>query len=139
MNWLRALKKLLGRFWADIFKDSDFILGVEYLMSFYSKLTENQYLNWRNGMIAANLDVAQSGLPYTILIDTDSVVTEWYPWQELWEEGTASLFWNHLYESTADEEKMGWLAKSSTNIEVPDYMTAVVPEDELVPVGGVIL
>lgn len=123
MNWLRALKKLLGRFWADIFKDSDFILGVEYLMSFYSKLTENQYLNWRNGMIAANLDVAQSGLPYTILIDTDSVVTEWYPWQELWEEGTASLFWNHLYESTADEEKMGWLAKSSTNIEVPDYMT----------------
>ena len=92
MNWLRALKKLLGRFWADIFKDSDFILGVEYLMSFYSKLTENQYLNWRNGMIAANLDVAQSGLPYTILIDTDSVVTEWYPWQELWEEGTASMF-----------------------------------------------
>ena len=68
MNWLKSIKRLLGRFWADLFSDSDFLLGVEYLLSLYSKLTQNQYLNWRNGMIAANKDVEQSALPYVVLL-----------------------------------------------------------------------
>jgi hypothetical protein len=121
MNWLRAIKRLLGRFWADIFKDSDFLLGVEYLFFIYSKLTDNQYLNWRNGMIAANLDVYQSNLPYTILIEKDDIQQEWYPWQKLWESGTAGSFWNHHY-SGSDADEMGWIVNSKESIDAPDYM-----------------
>ena len=109
MNWLLSIKRLLGRFWADIFKDTDFLLGVEYLMSFYSKLTENQYLNWRNGMIAADLTVAQAGLPFVVLIDAASIVKEWYPWQRLWDNGSAELFYAHDYDSEASEDSIGWL------------------------------
>ena len=122
MNWFLSIKRLLGRFWADIFKDADFLLGVEYLMSFYSKLTENQYLNWRNGMIAADLSVAQSGLPFVILIETSAVTKEWYPWQDLWQNGSAALFYAHEYETKADKDAMGWVAPSKTLIDVPDYM-----------------
>lgn len=122
MNWLFSIKRLLGRFWADIFKDTDFLLGVEYLMSLYSKLTENQYLNWRNGLIAADLSVEQAGLPFAILIDTESVEREWYPWQQLWQAGSAEMFYAHTYETSSAEDSMGWLATSKTYIAVPDYM-----------------
>lgn len=122
MNWLLSIKRLLGRFWADIFKDTDFLLGVEYLMSFYSKLTENQYLNWRNGMIAADLTVAQAGLPFVVLIDAASIVKEWYPWQRLWDNGSAELFYAHDYDSEASEDSMGWLATCKASIDIPDYM-----------------
>jgi len=122
MNWLRSIKRLLGRFWGDLFKDVDFLLGVEYLMSLYSQLTENQYLNWRNGLIAADLTVEQSGLPFVVLIETTAVSREWYPWQTLWDSGSATLFYEHDYESQSDEDGMGWIAPSKTIIDVPDYM-----------------
>lgn len=122
MNWLLSIKRLLGRFWGDIFKDVDFLLGVEYLMSLYSQLTENQYLNWRNGLIATDLTVEQAGLPFVVLIETSSVTKEWYPWQDLWASGSAELFYNHDYESQADENNMGWIAPSKTVIDVPDYL-----------------
>jgi len=121
MNWLKAIKQLLGRFWGEIFRDQDFLLGVEYLMSLYSKLTDNQYLNWRNGLIAANLDVAQSRLPILILIDVESIDTEWYQWQRLWQAGSAGLFYDHAY-TTPAESSMGWTAKTKKLIDTPDYM-----------------
>ena len=122
MNWLIAIKRLLGRFWGDIFKDVDFLLGVEYLISLYSQLTENQYLNWRNGLIAADLTVEQSGLPFVVLIETTAITKEWYPWQTLWDNGSASTFYGHEYDSQADEDAMGWIAPSKTTIDAPDYL-----------------
>ena len=105
MNWLKAIKRLLGRFWADIFRDQDFLLGVEYLIALYSKLTDNQYLNWCNGLIAANLDVAQANLPFVVLIETTSVQREWYQWQTLWTAGSASKFYNHTYDANLGATK----------------------------------
>ena len=122
MNWLIAIKRLLGRFWGDIFKDVDFLLGVEYLMSLYSQLTENQYLNWRNGLIAADLAVEQSGLPFVVLNETTAIIKEWYPWQTLWDNGSASTFYGHEYDSQADEDAMGWIVPSKTTIDAPDYL-----------------
>lgn len=122
MNWLKAIKQLLGRFWADLFGDGDFLLGVEYLLFLYSKLTDNQYLNWRNGMIAANLDVEQSRLPYPIFIEADSIEREWYSWNKLWAESSASKFINHRYYDDAPESDYGWVAYSKESIDTPDYL-----------------
>lgn len=121
MNWLKTIRALLGRFWGEIFQERDFLLGVEYLLSIYSKLVDNQYLNWRNGLIAVNTDVAQARLPFVILIDTTSVEQEWYQWQKLWQSGSASLFYNHSYTSPAAAD-MGWILKTKNDIDVPDYM-----------------
>lgn len=122
MNWLKAIKQLLGRFWADLFGDGDFLLGVEYLLFLYSKLTDNQYLNWRNGMIAANLDVEQSRLPYPIFIEADSIEREWYSWNKLWAESSASKFINHRYYDDAPESDYGWIVYSKESIDTPDYL-----------------
>jgi hypothetical protein len=121
MNWLKAIKRLLGRFWADIFKDQDFLLGVEYLMSLYSKLTDNQYINWRNGLIAANLDVAQANLPCVILIETTAVEQEWYQWQYLWQSGSAYYFYNKTL-AAPSQATLGWIAKCESLVNTPDYM-----------------
>ena len=126
MNWLKAIKLLLGRFWADIFKNSDFLLGVEYLMFVYSKLTQNQYLNWRNGLIAANDVVEQSNLPFVVYIAVPDngaeFEREWYGWTKLWDAGSGGLFANSQYSPTEDKDDMGWITYSRFNIPIPDYM-----------------
>ena len=127
MNWLKSIKRLLGRFWGDLFSDSDFLLGVEYLLSLYSKLTQNQYLNWRNGMIAANSDVEQSALPYVILLEipdneSDNIEREWYDWTKLWDSSSANKFSQHEYFDAADKDSMGWILYSKENIDCPDYL-----------------
>ena len=127
MNWLRAIKNLLGRFWADIFQDNDFIPGIEYLHYLYSKLTGNQYLNWRNGLIAADLSVKQDNLPYLIYIkkpdpeQDQTIQREWYSWEKLWTK-SANDFANQLYTSDADKKKMGWIVYSRYPIQTPVYM-----------------
>lgn len=126
MNWLKAIKQLLGRFWADLFADSDFLLGVEYLLSLYSKLTQNQYLNWRNGMIAANKDVEQSNMPYIVLLeipknDPDEIEREWYGWDKLWDSKSAKKFVDNTYYGD-DDSKYGWILHSKENIDCPDYL-----------------
>lgn len=123
MNWLLAIKRFLGRFWTDIFQDSDFILGVEYLHFLYSKVTGYQYLNWQNGLIAANLSVAQETLPFVIYIDANEVQREWYKWNVLWDDYSAKRFINHTYASTADKNKMGWTAESKYPVQEPFYLT----------------
>lgn len=121
MNWLKAIKVLLGRFWADIFQNSDFLLGIEYLHFFYSKLTNGQYLNWRNGLIAADLSVEQDKLPFLIYIDSGTVKREWYSWSSLWTR-SGLQFAKQTYDSDEDEDKMGWIAFSRFPIQTPVYM-----------------
>ena len=127
MNWLKSIKRLLGRFWADLFADSNFLLGVEYLLSLYSKLTQNQYINWRNGMIAADLSVAQDNLPYVVLLEIPNntisdVEREWYGWEKLWSSKSASKFVNHTYYDNDPESNYGWILHSKENIDCPDYL-----------------
>ena len=103
MNWLLTLRRLLGRFWYDCFEDSHFLLGVEHLLSYYSQLVENQYLNWRNGMIAKDLTVEQDGQPFIVYLDTD-VVKEWKTWEHLWDANSAVAFVEDIAPTTT-----GWI------------------------------
>lgn len=119
MNWLRAIKQLLGRFWADIFQNGDFLLGVEYLHFLYDKLTGNQYDNWKSGLIAADLSVRQDDLPFVVYISAENVTKEWYQWNKLWENNTSVAFLTHSYSPASDENNMGWLTNSRELIPVP--------------------
>ena len=123
MNWLLAIKRLLGRFWADIFGEHDFILGIEYLQYLYSKLTGYQYLNWRNGLIAADTSVEQDNLPFLIYIDATTVRKEWYTWDKLWDDDSAEKFLANEFYTEDAEEAAGWVAYSKDPIQDPFYMT----------------
>lgn len=123
MNWLLAIKRLLGRFWADIFGEHDFILGIEYLQYLYSKLTGYQYLNWRNGLIAADTSVEQDNLPFLIYIDATTIRKEWYTWDKLWDDNSAKKFLDNKFYTDEAEEAAGWVAYSKDPIQDPFYMT----------------
>lgn len=116
MNWLLTLRRLLGRFWYDCFEDSHFLLGVEHLLSYYSQLVENQYLNWRNGMIAKDLTVEQDGQPFIVYLDTD-VVKEWKTWEHLWDANSAVAFVEDIAPTTT-----GWITYTKNPVPVPFYM-----------------
>jgi len=132
MNWLNTIKQILGRFWAEFFNDGDFLPGVEFLLSKFCMLTENHWLNWRGGLIAADLDVLPDEAPYPIWIDTNDIQREWYGWDKLFDStvsgGTltytcpASEFLNGTYDSTADENSMGWIATPKDPIKNPYMM-----------------
>lgn len=116
MNWLATIKHLLGRFWHEIFEDSDFLLGIEYLLSSYSQLVDNQYLNWRNGLIAKDLTVEQDEQPFLVFLDAD-IVREWFTWDKMWDNGSAKS----LIDQTSNDTR-GWITYSKDPIPVPFYM-----------------
>ena len=116
MNWMTTFRRLLGRFWHDIFENGEFLLGIEYLHSLYSKLVENQYLNWRNGMIAGDLTVEQDQQPFPVYLECDTT-REWYPLDQIFEKGSASDFASNTSDGTT-----GWLTDSLYPIPDPAYM-----------------
>lgn len=116
MNWMTTFKRLLGRFWHDVFEDGEFLLGIEYLHSLYSKLVENQYLNWRNGMIARDLSVEQDQQPFLVYLECDTT-REWYPLEHIFDEGTAASFAANTNDGTT-----GWLTDSLYPVPDPAYM-----------------
>lgn len=116
MNWLLTIRRLLGRFWYDVFEDSQFLLGVEHLLTTYSQLVENQYLNWRNGMIAKDLTVEQDGQPFLVYLDT-AVTREWKTWEHLWDAGSAVAWVDDIA-----PESQGWITYSKDSVPVPFYM-----------------
>ena len=117
MNWVLAIRRLLGRFWYDIFADNEFLLGIEYLLSSYSKLTENQYLNWVNGLIAKDLTVEQDEQPSLVYIAVDGK-REWYTWEQLWDAGSAKSLIDNTVDGTT-----GWVRYCKDPVPVPFYMT----------------
>lgn len=121
MNWMLTFRRLLGRFWHDIFEDREFLLGVEYLHSIYSKLVENQYLNWRNGMIAKDMSVEQDMQPFVVYLEADTT-KEWYSLDKLFAPtgpASASDFANNRVD---DNAHTGWLTDSRYPIPDPVYM-----------------
>ena len=135
MNWLLTIKRLLGRFWADFFHSGDFLPGVEFLLSKYSQLSENSLLNWRNGMIAANTEAYQDEAPYPIWIDEADIHREWYGFEKLFE-CSADEFLNGTYDSTADEDGMGWIATAKYPIKEPYMMVTHLYGDTLTLIQG---
>ena len=117
MNWVLAIRRLLGRFWYDIFADNEFLLGIEYLLSSYSKLTENQYLNWVNGLIAKDLTVEQDEQSFLVYIAVDGK-REWYTWEQLWDAGSAKSLIDNTVDGTT-----GWVRYCKDPVPVPFYMT----------------
>ncbi len=125
MNWMLRFRRLLGRFWHDIFEDAEFLLGVEYLHSLYAKLIENQYLNWRNGMIAKDTSVEQDMQPVVVYLQADTT-REWYPLEKIFaptDEGRASAysFANNAM-AAGDTNTGGWLTDSKDPVPDPVYM-----------------
>ena len=125
MNWMLRFRRLLGRFWHDIFEDAEFLLGVEYLHSLYAKLIENQYLNWRNGMIAKDTSVEQDMQPVVVYLQADTT-REWYPLEKIFaptDEGRASAysFVNNAM-AAGDTNTGGWLTDSKDPVPDPIYM-----------------
>lgn len=117
MNWVLTIRRLLGRFWYDIFADNEFLLGIEYLLSSYSKLTENQYLNWVNGLIAKDTSVEQDEQPFLVYIAVDGK-REWYTWEQMWEDGSAESLIDNTVDGTT-----GWIRYCKDPVPVPFYMT----------------
>lgn len=117
MNWVLTIRRLLGRFWYDIFADNEFLLGIEYLLSSYSKLTENQYLNWVNGLIAKDTSVEQDEQPFLVYIAVDGK-REWYTWEQMWEDGSAKSLIDNTVDGTT-----GWIRYCKDPVPVPFYMT----------------
>ena len=125
MNWMLRFRRLLGRFWHDIFGDVEFLLGVEYLHSLYAKLIENQYLNWRNGMIAKDTSVEQDMQPVVVYLQADTT-REWYSLDKIFAptgqgRATASSFANNTM-AAGDTNTGGWLTDSKDPIPDPIYM-----------------
>ena len=125
MNWVLAIRRLLGRFWYDIFADNEFLLGIEYLLSSYSKLTENQYLNWVNGLIAKDTSVEQDDQPFIVYIAVDGPTIgdvtynrEWYSWEKMWDDGSAKSLINNMTDGST-----GWVRYCKDPVPVPFYMT----------------
>ena len=116
MNWMTTFRRLLGRFWHDVFEDGEFLLGIEYLHSLYSKLVENQYLNWRNGMIAKDLSVEQDQQPFVVYLECDTT-REWYPLEHIFDAGTADSFAHNTNDGTT-----GWLTDSLYPVPDPAYL-----------------
>mgnify|MGYP007092155229 CR=1 FL=1 len=121
MNWMLTFKRLLGRFWHDLFENGEFLLGVEYLHSLYSKLVENQYLNWVNGLIAKDLSVEQDMQPFVVYLEADTT-KEWYSLDKLFDPSSpasAEAFASNIVPSDAGT---GWLTDSRDPIPDPVYM-----------------
>ena len=125
MNWVLTIRRLLGRFWYDIFADNEFLLGIEYLLSSYSKLTENQYLNWVNGLIAKDTSVEQDEQPFIVYIAVDGPTIgdvtynrEWYSWEKMWDDGSAKSLINNTTDGST-----GWVRYCKDPVPVPFYMT----------------
>ena len=143
MNWLLVIKNFLGRFWGDFFHDGDFLPGVEFLVSLYSRVAEYRLLNWRNGMIAADTSSMPSDLPYPVLIDQAKVNREWYSWDALWGEDPAtsddmpgSMLIDGTYYND-DEDKMGWVAPAEEAIKEPYMLKTHLYGNTLTLVEGV--
>ena len=117
MNWVLTIRRLLGRFWYDIFADNEFLLGIEYLLSSSSKLTENQYLNWVNGLIAKDTSVEQDEQPFLVYIAVDGK-REWYTWEQMWEDGSAESLIDNTVDGTT-----GWIRYCKDPVPAPFYMT----------------
>lgn len=117
MNWVLTIRRLLGRFWYDIFADNEFLLGIEYLLSSSSKLTENQYLNWVNGLIAKDTSVEQDEQPFLVYIAVDGK-REWYTWEQMWEDGSAKSLIDNTVDGTT-----GWIRYCKDPVPAPFYMT----------------
>jgi len=130
MNWMTTFKRLLGRFWHDVFEDGEFLLGIEYLHSLYSKLVENQYLNWRNGLIAKDLSVEQDQQPFLVYLEKNTT-REWYPLEHIFDDGTAADFANNTSDGTT-----GWLTDSLYPIPDPAYMLDHVYGYKMMLVAG---
>ena len=69
MNWVKIIRAILGRFWYTVFKEVDFILGIEYLEAIYAKLIERGQQNWFSGLIAKYLGVQQDAMPFVVYIE----------------------------------------------------------------------
>ena len=137
MNWLLAIKKLLGSFWGTLFCDGDFLPGVEFLISIYSRIAEYRLLNWRKGMIATDISSMPSELPYPVLIDAAKVDREWYSWDILWTNGSADWLINGTYRDITDKNNMGWIAPAEEAIKEPYMLKTHLYGDSLVLVKGV--
>lgn len=136
MNWLLVIKNFLGRFWGELFQDGDFLPGVEFLLSLYSKSAEWRFLNWRNGLIAENTSSMPSALPYPVLIDQAKIDTEWYSLDKLWDRDSGELLINGTYEGN-DENSMGWVAPVEEAIKEPFMLKTHLYGETLTLVRGI--
>lgn len=66
MNWLNKIKSILGGFWAIVFSDKDFTLGVEKCHALMSKHQQTLHDQWVASGIAADTRAFASALPFPI-------------------------------------------------------------------------
>lgn len=82
MNWIKRIRFILGPFWYRMFDDQDFLLGVEFLLGLFFRLTGYTMDNWIAGMFPLFKVVYPDDMPYAILLDSSSLHREWYTWQD---------------------------------------------------------
>lgn len=72
MNWLKAIKNLLGKFWSLMFQDDDFIRGVENAHALLSKSGQYRLDRWDAESVASSSDTYFDPLPFIIYIRKSS-------------------------------------------------------------------
>ena len=136
MNWLQKIKELLCRFWYDIFSDGDFIPGVEFWLSLYSRITGFRLFNWRKGQIAADTTSLPDTVQFPVYIDSVEVQREWYSLDHLWESGSAEELLTGSYTTDAQKDAMGWTAPVWLPIKEPMLLQTHLYGDTLTFVEG---
>lgn len=76
MNWKKAVTRVLGYFWNNLFTDTLFIQGICFLHSLFGKLSEMRHSNWLSGLIPASTEAEQDNPPFIIYIDVMSIHEE---------------------------------------------------------------
>jgi len=102
MNWIKRIRFILGAFWYRMFADQDFLLGVEYLLGVFFRVTGYKMDNWVAGMFPMLPAVYPSDMPYVIYLDVSSLHKEWYSWQQFVNQDV------QLHEVTPEEGDSYW-------------------------------
>ena len=126
MNWLLRIREILGRFWTDIFGDSDFLLAVEFCQQLYGKLIQGRNYNWREGHIAASKKSLPDYAPFVVLIPEDTLHKEASDYR--------SMFYVGEWQSVT--EHGGWVATPMEQIPEPFMMTDHVAETSRTLING---
>ena len=128
MNWVKRIRFLLGTFWYRLFDDQDFILGVEFLLSVFYKVSGYRLDNWVAGRFPMLPTVYPSGMPFVILLDTSTLHREWYTWEQF-VNGEVTVQQGDYIGKPTDEEYIstdsagrGWVMDIVEPVQEPDHM-----------------